>query len=96
MKVPPLSGTAMLEWDDDIASRLVTGVDRFLLGELEVSPEGRRAHWRQDLSSPEKYNQSIGPNRRRLAHILGVREERGEFDAPELVATTGRSASRSR
>ena len=30
----PLPGTAPLTWDDDIASRLVDGVDRFLLDEL--------------------------------------------------------------
>ena len=38
------------------------------------------------------YNKSIEPNRQRLAHILGVRDARVPFDAPELVGTTSRPA----
>ena len=33
----PLPGTEPLTWSGDIASRLVDGADRFLLGELEKS-----------------------------------------------------------
>ncbi len=87
-----LPGTEPLEWTDDIASRLVDGVDRFLLDQLEKSVERREQYWHRDFSSPAAYSKSIEPNRQRLAHILRVRDERVPFDAPELVATTERPA----
>ena len=90
--VSPLPGTKPLTMTDDIASQMVEGVDRFLLVEIEKSIERRGQHWNRDASSPEKYNASIEPNRERLAHILGVRDERVAFDGPELIATTNRPA----
>jgi dienelactone hydrolase len=83
----PLAGTAKLDWPGDIASRLVDSVDRFLLKEIEKSVAGRQQHWKRDFSSPEKYNALIEPNRKRLAHILGVRDARVAFDDLEAVAT---------
>jgi dienelactone hydrolase len=84
----PLPGTRPLGLTGDIASQLVEGVDRFLLAELDKSVSRRALYWERDTSSPEKYNQSIEPNRRRLAHVLGVRDQRVEFDALELRGTT--------
>jgi len=86
--VTPLAGTAPLTWEGDLASRMVDGVDRFLLRELEASIPRRESHWRRDTSSPQKYEASLEANRKRLAHILGVRDPRVPFDAPELVGTT--------
>ncbi len=74
-----LAGTNPLRMEGDIASDLVAGVDRFLLRELEASVAKRAAHWKRDFSSEEAYNKSIEPNRRRLAHILGMREPREKF-----------------
>lgn len=88
----PLPGTEPLKMEGDIASQLVDGVDRFLLKELEKSVDRRAAHWKRDLSSAEAYIRSVEPNRKRLAHILGVRDQRVPFDAPEFVATTTHSA----
>jgi dienelactone hydrolase len=82
-----LPGTATLDWEGDITSRLVDGVDRFLLGELEASIGAREKHWSRDRSSPEAYAASLEPQRKRLAHILGVRDERVAFDAPSLIGT---------
>ena len=90
--VEPLAGTEPLSWSDDLASRLVDGVDRFLLRKLEASVAERAQHWQRDFSSPEAYQKSIEPNRKRLAHILGVRDERLAFDGMEFVATTAQSA----
>lgn len=81
-------GTTPLTVEGDIASEMIDGIDRFLLQEIDASVEGRAKHWNRDFSSPEAYNKSIEPNRKRLAHILGVRDERIPFDAPELIATT--------
>jgi dienelactone hydrolase len=89
---PPLSGTRLLTTEGDIASQLVEGVDRFLLREIDRSIERRAVHWKRDLSSAEAYNRSIEPNRKRLAHILGMRDPRVPFDAPELMSSTARPA----
>ncbi len=87
---PPhvLPGTEPLVMEGDIASHLVDGVDRFLLGEVAKSVERRAGHWKRDLSSPEAYEKSIEPNRQRLAHVLGVRDRRVPFDGLELIGST--------
>jgi dienelactone hydrolase len=86
---PRLPGTEALVWDDDIASRMVAGIDRFLLREIEKSNGRRGQYWKRDYSSAESYQKSLEPNRQRLAHILGVRDQRRQFDAPEVVASVG-------
>jgi dienelactone hydrolase len=88
----PLPGTLALTWTGDIASRLVDSADRFLCGELDKSIAGRAQYWNRDLSSAEKYVASIEPNRRRLRHILGLRDPRVTFAAPELMGTTAQPA----
>lgn len=88
----PLPGTRPLLMTGDIASQMVEGVDRFLLGEIEKSLARRAAYWKRDTSSPEKHAASIEPNRRRLAQILGVRDERVALDALELIGTTKQPA----
>ncbi len=87
-----LQGTKPLLLQGDIASHLVDGVDRFLLRELEESIGRRGRHWKRDRSSPERYGASLALNRRRLAHILGVRDERIAFDGVELRGTTAQPA----
>ena len=87
-----LPGTRPLTSSGDVASELVAGVDRFLLGEIEKSVARREAYWNRDVSSPQRYNESIEPNRKRLAHILGVRDPRVAFDAPQLISTVTRPA----
>ena len=88
----PLPGTKPLMMEGDIASQLVEGVDKFLLKEIDKSVERRERHWKRDLTSADKYNASIEPNRKRLAHILGMRDDRVPFDAPEYVATVNQPA----
>jgi dienelactone hydrolase len=84
----PLPGTEPLTWTGDIASRMVEGVDRFLLSETAKALERRGGFWHRDTSSAARYDASIEPNRCRLRHILGVRDPRVPFAAPELVGTT--------
>jgi dienelactone hydrolase len=73
---PPLPGTKPLTMTGDIASELVAGVDRFLLKEIDASTAKRAGYWKRDFSSVAAYNASVEPNRKRLAHILGVRDQR--------------------
>ncbi len=90
----PLGGTKPLTMEGDIASQMLTGVDKFLHYELiDRSAERRWQRWeKRDFSSAEAYHKSIEPNRKRLAHILGLRDPRVPFDAPELVSTTAQPA----
>ncbi len=83
-----IPGTEPLTVEGDIASQMIDGVDRFLLREIDESVAKRPKFWQRDVSSPEAYSTSIEPNRKHLAHILGVRDARVSFAAPELVATT--------
>ena len=83
----PLPGTEPLTRTGDIAETLVAGVDRFLLHQIERSTAGRARHWNRDFRSEAAYNASVEPNRRRLAHILGVRDVRVPFDGPQDVIT---------
>ncbi len=87
-----LPNTKPLTLEGDIASQLVDGVDKFLQKQIDKSVEGRERHWKRDFTSAEKYSASVEPNRKRLAHILGVRDARVPFDAPELVATVAQPA----
>jgi dienelactone hydrolase len=73
---PALPGTKPLHTTGDVASDLVAGVDRFLLEQIEKSSSNRARYWKRDLSSPAAYGASIDPNRKRLAHIIGVRDQR--------------------
>ncbi len=66
----PLSTTG------DVASDLVAGVDRFLLKQIEESAAKRARYWKRDISNAATYSASVDLNRQRLAHILGVRDER--------------------
>lgn len=89
---PPLEGTQPLTMEGDIAAAMVAGIDKFLLREIELSVERREKYWKRDFSSAEAYSKSVEPNRQRLKKILGVVDERVAFDAPELIATVGKSA----
>src|SRR6516162_8356307 len=73
---PPLPGTTPLLTSGDIASDLVAGVDRFLLRQIDESAAKRSSCWKRDVSSEASYLASVEPNRKRLAHILGVRDPR--------------------
>ena len=91
-EIEALPGTEPLTMEGDIASQLVSGVDKFLLRELDAAVERRPEHWNRDFSSAENYNVSIEPNRKGLAHILGVRDARVPFDGLEHLGTTEQPA----
>src|SRR5438105_3163476 len=88
----PLINTQPLTFEGDFADQMVDGIDRFLTRETAESIDRRAAYWKRDATSPQSYEKSIGPNRARLAKILGVVDPREKFDAPELLTTTKQSA----
>jgi dienelactone hydrolase len=77
---------------DALASQLVDGVDRFLLGEIDAAREERRRAWRADHTTREHAQAADAARRERLARILGLRDPRPAFEAPQLLATPERSA----
>ncbi len=90
--VPGLPGTEPLTQEGDIPSQLVDAADRFLLRKLKESVINRPSHWSRDSSSHKAYACSVAPNRARLAHILGVREERAPLSSLELIGNTDQPA----
>ncbi|MGD9721515.1 MAG: dienelactone hydrolase family protein [Pirellulales bacterium] len=83
-----VAGTAALAMQGDLADQMVAGIDRFLLRKLEESVQQRPRHWRRDVATPEKYNESVAPNRARLAKIIGAADPRERVSALEYIATT--------
>ena len=83
-----LAGTDPLTMNGDIPSLLVDGADRFLQRKLDESIGRRAGYWSRDVSSSPAYVESVRPNRERLAHILGLRDERVPCAGLELVGTT--------
>src|SRR5262245_32707894 len=81
----PLPSTTPLEDKDDLAMKMVAGIDKYLTRELAASVEKRKAHWKPDYSSPEAYAESVEPNRQRLKKILGMIDDRKKFDDIEYV-----------
>lgn len=88
----PLPGTQLLTIEGDIAAQLVAGVDKFLLRKIDESAAARDNAWPRNFATPEERAAFLDAKRKRLALILGVRDERVAFEAPELVATAKRSA----
>ncbi|MGL4553993.1 MAG: dienelactone hydrolase family protein [Gemmataceae bacterium] len=88
----PLPGTKPLTMTGDIAEQLVAGVDRFLLKQIDQTAKGREKLWNRDFTSAGAYVKSMEPYRKKLAHILGVRDARHPAAAPELIATVDQPA----
>lgn len=85
----PLEETALLDWEGDLAARLVQQADAFLLNELKASVSRRESLWKRDFSSVEAYQASISPGRERLAHLMGIRDPRVVSVVPRLVLDRG-------
>jgi dienelactone hydrolase len=83
----PLSGTQQLNMEGDLAAQMVVGIDKFFMGEIELCKAKRETHWNRDFSSPEKYNASVEPNRKRFQKIIGLIDPR-ENVTMQLIATT--------
>src|SRR5713101_7251881 len=65
-------GTEPLEGKEDLAAKMVEGIDKYLDRELRAAPARRKKLWNFDFSSPDAYVKSVNPNRERLKKIIGV------------------------
>lgn len=84
--------TAPLTLEGDLASHMVAGLDRFLLGQIASEAASRPGRLSLDLTSSETLQKSQEPQRQRLAKILGVIDPRLPFAAPEIIAVAGEQA----
>ncbi|HEY1173999.1 MAG TPA: dienelactone hydrolase family protein [Verrucomicrobiae bacterium] len=84
----PLAGTKQLTMEGDLSEQMVTGISKFLDRELAASVEGRARFWKPDFSTRTTYNQSVQPNRERLARIIGAVDARVTKVNLEYVATS--------
>ena len=85
---PALPGTGPLLLDGDLSARMVEGIDKFLLREIENAPESRAALWKRDFSSREAYETSVAANRGRLRKIIGAVDARLPVTALEYISST--------
>ncbi len=82
---PQLSGTTALTAEGDLAAQMVEGIHRFLLAETNRQATHRAQLWNRDYSSPQRYAQSVDPNRERFRQIIGAVDPRVAPQAPELL-----------
>lgn len=85
----PLPGTVMLTSTDDLAAKMVEGIDRYLTRLNEQARLGGNDRWKLDHSSTEAYRRSIEPNRDRLRRILGIVDSRV---SPVVMEYLGRNS----
>lgn len=87
-----LAGTLPLRpaTGDQRSKEMVSGIDRFLMREIDASVALRTELWKRDLDSASAYDRSVEPNREHLRHILGVvtEDKREKFSALERMSTT--------
>jgi len=85
-------GTAALTLEGDLASQMVDGLDRFLLGQIAAEAGSRPERLALDVTSADALQKLQEPQRQRLAKILGVTDPRLPFTAPEIIAPAGQQA----
>ncbi len=68
----PLPGTRKLTDTSDLSSKMIAGIDRFLLNQIADAATKRSHLWKRDLTSPESYIKSIAGNKKDLSRILGL------------------------
>jgi dienelactone hydrolase len=93
--VVELSGTQRLNLHGDIASDLVSGVDRFLLNQLQAAAEDRLAAWPKPTDPnaselPSAYKQATESLRAEYARRIGLVDARIE-PADWIIETTATS-----
>jgi dienelactone hydrolase len=75
-----LAGTKLLDWDGDLAARMVDDLHAFADRETAASVARRARHFKPNFANAKAYQESLEPNRARLRKYLGVSEP-GSIDA---------------
>ena len=88
----PLAGTQPLEDKDDLATKMVAGIDKYLMREIDAAAKGGADRWNVKTDSLQAYLDSVKPNRERLRKLLGVIDERVQPVKMEYVGSDTPSA----
>lgn len=98
-------GAQPLQLKGDVASEMISGIDKFLLRETLRARTNRSQYWNINTTSEHAYLTSVQGNRNRLKEVLGIRAARvdfnsltvsNSFDLPKSASSTsigGRVAS---
>ena len=65
-------GSKPLTLDGDLSVRMLDGAHSFIEKKIEQSVAERTKLWKRDVSSPDAYDRSIEPNRKRFMKYIGV------------------------
>lgn len=65
----PLPGTAPLEWQGDLAARMVESLHRYLLRQTEAAPARRTKRWKTG-------DRAVAAKRRELCRLIGAADQR--------------------
>jgi dienelactone hydrolase len=97
-EIVSLARTKPLDWQGDLADKMMNGLHRFAERKIAASVKKRPQFWKRDFASTAAYEKSVQPNRERFKKILGLVDVRvpvrlelfGDDDNPALVAETDR------
>ena len=93
----PLPGTQPLDDKDDLTTKMVAGIDKYLMRATDAALAGRAPAWKGTAPSPTEFEKSIEPLRQQLRKSLGLVDARkpvtdlelvGSAKSPALVAET--------
>src|SRR5665213_176330 len=88
----PLSGTAPLTDQSDLAAEMVDGINDYLLRATEASISKRESFWNRNYASPAAYDLSVTKNRERFRKIIGAVDTRVPVTSLVLQETTSTKA----
>ncbi len=71
-----LPGTALLQHDGDLPAAMMDGAHRLLDRLLADSESARAAKWQRNFASPDRYRESVAPQRAEWKRVLGVVDAR--------------------
>lgn len=70
-----MPGTNALVYKGPIPSFLMNGAHKFIETKIDESVSLRSSLWKRNFSSPQAYEQSVEPNRRRLMKYTGIEDK---------------------
>ncbi len=72
----PFAIASPLKEKGDLSAQMVEGIDRFLMHETDRALADRPKLWHRDVTSRERYEESIAPNRDRFRRAIGAVDRR--------------------
>jgi dienelactone hydrolase len=65
-------GSKPLTLTGDLSVKMLDGAHKFIERKIDESVSSRARYWKRDLTSPEAYQKSVEPNRKRFMKYIGV------------------------